>query len=365
MLYMNLSSIALKRLREKASKEQPYSYIPCLDTKKASLPAVSKRHSTNIVSSTTANTVSVQERKVKKTEEATRPPSGTYYLDEIFKTTVNMEMHQKNKPHSSTNHEDLIGVDSIETSNDDDMITHKDHHSGVRKELSNSKAKIPLSFDSTLQKLDHKLKSKREQTRPGSPSVKKQLVSNRTVVSPLSTKSTEPLHDETSKVAKVNTKPASAQLQKLIEKGFAKVKVKSNADQSSRPTNRIPLISNKLSKSSASGSKLPNLAGQQNEQLNRSMGKSVRQISINKSSPLTSPVPQSISNTSTPTTASSTISATKFYSTKNSKSGKIKIHIKSNPSSTPIPTNTEKHSTPSVNYSILKKKEVVLTGTVI
>ena len=40
--------------------------------------------------------------KQRKTEEATKSPSGTYYLDEIFKTTVSMEIHQKHKPHSST-----------------------------------------------------------------------------------------------------------------------------------------------------------------------------------------------------------------------------------------------------------------------
>ena len=58
------------------------------------------------------------------------------------------------------------------------------------------------------------------------------------------------------------------------------------------------------------------------------------------------------------------ISAAKFYLSKTSKSQKMKINIKSNPVSAAMFSKTEKHSTPSLIYSILKKKEVVLTDSV-
>ena len=58
------------------------------------------------------------------------------------------------------------------------------------------------------------------------------------------------------------------------------------------------------------------------------------------------------------------MSASKFYLSKVSKPEKIKISIQSNPASTAMYSKTEKHSTSSPNYSILKKKEVVLTGSV-
>ena len=362
MLYMNLSSIALKRLRERASKEQPCSPIA---SKKTS-PPVSKRHSSNAVSPTTSNRVLVQEKKVKKTEAAD-PPPGTYYLDEIFKTNVNMEMHQKDKPHSSTNH-DSTRVGSSETSNDS-TVSEKDHHGNTGGERSTSKAKRPLSFDSALQKIDRKLMSKRERPRANSPSMKKQLGSSKIASSSQqSARGSEPLHEGMQSVAssptKVITKPTSAQVQKLIDKGFAKVKTKSNVEQLSHPTNRISLTSNRLAKSSANVSKGPNLAGHHTDKLK---GKSVRQIVVNKSSPLTSPTSELVSNTAatTATAAGPTIATAKFYPSRVSKQEKIEINIKSNPGSTPIPTSkTEKHSTSSPNYSILKKKEVVLTGTV-
>ena len=343
MLYMNLSSIALKRLRERASKEHPRSN---LSTKKTS-PPVSKRQNAT-TTATTSNRASAQERKAKKTEEATRPPSGTYYLDEIFKTTVSMEMHQKNKPHSSTNHEGLTKVGNL----DDITPPNEDHHDNTGGERHTSKARRPLSFDSALQKMDRKLVNKKERPRVGSPSAKKQLASGRT------TPTTQSNNEETSSnPSRVITRPTSSQVQKLIDKGYAKVKTKSNTELSSHPTNRIPVKHNKLT---TSGVKLPNLAGRQSEQ---SKGKSVRQISVSKSSPLTSPVSSSVSNTTTPTTISPMISAGKFYSSKVSKSEKIKINIKSNPASTAMSSKTEKHFTSSPNYSILKKKEVVLTGS--
>ena len=349
MLYMNLSSIALKRLRERASKERPCSPITLSsDTKKIS-PPVSKRHSTNALSSATSNRAPVQEKKVKKTGVA-EPPPGTYYLDEIFKTTVSMEMHQKDKPHSGTNH-DSAGVGNSETCSDS-IVSNKDHHDNAGEEKSTSKVKRLLSFDSALQKMDRKLMSKRERPRASSPSVKKQLGSSK--IAPSSQQSESLANSPT------NTKPTSVQVQKLIDKGFAKVKMKSNVEQS-QPTNRISLTSNRLVKSSTNVSRVPGLAGQHNKQTDKLKGKSVRQIFVNKSSPLTSPTSESVSSTSAAT--GPTISAAKFYSPKVSKQGKIKINIKSNPTSTPIPTGkTEKHSTSSPNYSILKKKEVLLTG---
>ena len=358
MLYMNLSSIALKRLREKISKERPCSPITSSsDTKKTS-PPVSKRHSTNTVSSTTSNRAPVQEKKAKKAEVA-EPPPGTYYLDEIFKTTVNMEMHQKDKPHSGTNH-DSAGIGNLETSSDS-IVSNKDHHDNRGKEKSTSKAKRPLSFDSALQKIDRKLMSKRERPRAGSPSVKKQIGSSKIFPSSQqSTKGTE--HEEVQSLANspTNPKPTSVQVQKLIDRGFAKVKTKSSVEQS-HSTNRISLTSNRLVKSSANVSKGPSLAGQHTEQTDKLKKKSVRQLFVNKSSPLTSPTSESVSSTSAAT--GPTISAAQFYSSKVSKQGKIKINIKSNPTSISVPASkTEKHSS-SPNYSILKKKEVLLTGT--
>ena len=58
------------------------------------------------------------------------------------------------------------------------------------------------------------------------------------------------------------------------------------------------------------------------------------------------------------------ISAAKLYSSKVSKPEKMKISIKSNHASAAMFSKTDKHSTFSPNYSILKKKEVVLTGSV-
>ena len=364
MLYMNLSSIALKRLRERASKERPCSPITSSDTKKTS-PPVNKRHSTTTVSSATSNRALVQEKKVKKAEAA-EPPPGTYYLDEIFKTTVNVEVHQKDKPHSSTNH-DSGRVGHSETSSDN-TVSNNDHHDNTGEERSTSKAKRPLSFDSALQKMDRKLVSKREQPRAGSPSVKKQLESSKIAPSSQRSARGEPLHEEIQSHASsptgVHTKPTSVKVQKLIDKGFAKVKTKSNVEQLSHPTNRISLTSYRLAKSSANVSKSPNLAGHHTEQTDKLKGKSVRQIVVNKSSPLTSPTAESVSSTASAATGPA-ISAAKFYSSKVFKQGKIKINIKSNPTSTPIPASkTEKHSTSSPNYSILKKKEVILTGTV-
>ena len=349
MLYMNLSSIALKRLRERVSKEQPCSNL----TMKKTSPPVSKRQ--NTTSAATSNRVSAQERKAKKVEDVTKPPSGTYYLDEIFKTTVSMEMHQKNKAHSSTNLEGLTRVGNL----DDNTLPNEDHHGNTGEVRHTSKARRPLSFDSALQKMDRKLVNKKERPKVGSPSAKKQLASGRTIPTTQSTN-----NETSSSPSRVITRPTSAQVQKLIDKGYAKVKIKSNAELSSHPTNRIPV---KHNKSTASGVKLPNLAGHQSEQ---SKGKSVRQISVrqisvSKSSPLTSPVGSSVSDTTTPTTVTSpVISAVKFYSSKVSKSEKIKVNIKSNPASTATSSKAEKHSTSSPNYSILKKKEVVLTGSV-
>ena len=349
MLYMNLSSIALKRLRERASKEQPCS------TKRKTSPSVTKRQ--NATSPAANNRASIQERKAKKTEEVTKPSSGTYYLDEIFKTTVSMEMHQKNKPHSSTNHEDLNRVGK----SDDNTPPNNDHLSNTGEERHTSKARRPLSFDSALQKMDHKLVNKREQPRVGSPGIKKQLSSGRTTPSSQSTKNTD--EEISSRSSRVSTKPTSAQVQKLIDKGFAKVKTKSNIEQSPHPTNRIRI---KHNKSTASGAKLPNLAGHQSEQSDKLKGRSVRQISVTKSSPLTSPVGSSVSNITTPTTTSGpVISAAKFYPSKVSKPEKIKVSIKSNATSMAIPSKAEAHSTTTQNYSILKKKEVILTGTYI
>ena len=58
------------------------------------------------------------------------------------------------------------------------------------------------------------------------------------------------------------------------------------------------------------------------------------------------------------------ISAAKLYSSKVSKPEKMKINTKGNPASADMSSKAEKHSTSSPNYSILKKKEVVLTGSV-
>ena len=233
---------------------------------------------------------------------------------------------------------------------DDNTPPNEDHHDNTGGERHTRR---PLSFDSALQKMDRKLVNKKERPRVGSPSAKKQLASGRT------TPTTQSNNEETSSnPSRVITRPTSSQVQKLIDKGYAKVKTKSNTELSSHPTNRIPVKHNKLT---TSGVKLPNLAGRQSEQ---SKGKSVRQISVSKSSPLTSPVGSLVSNTTTTTTISPMISAGKFYSSKVSKSEKIKISIKSNPASTAMSSKTEKHSTSSPNYSILKKKEVVLTGSV-
>ena len=351
MLYMNLSSIALKRLRERASREQPSCNATRPDTKKASLP-VGKKHSINPSSLTTSNRAPVQEKKVKKVERST----GTYYLDEIFKTTVNMEMHQKTKPHSHTN-DDTIRV-SISENTDNSTMPSKDHEVEPPAHKTTSKAKRPLSFDSALQKMDRKLK-KKQRSRAGSPIIKKQFGIN----SPSPARGTEALLEEplsvTSSPAKVNAKPASAHVQKLIDKGFAKVKTKSTVEQLSHPTNRISLTSSKLPKSTANVSKV---AGHHDELSNKSKGKSVRQIVVSKSPSLSSPVSESVYTAATAT--SPVISAAKFYSSKVSNTDKIKLNMKANPTSTPIPASkAEKHPTSSPNYSILKKKEVVLTGT--
>ena len=100
----------------------------------------------------------------------------------------------------------------------------------------------------------------------------------------------------------------------------------------------------------------------QNEHADKLKGKSLRQISVvaNKTPSLTSSIPEAVSTNTT--TTSPAISAANFYSPKVSKQEKIKINIKSNPKSTSLPSTTKKHSTSSPNYSILKKKEVVLTG---
>ena len=120
------------------------------------------------------------------------------------------------------------------------------------EERHTGKARRPLPSDSALQKMDCKLVNEKEQTRVGSPSIRKQLASDRTIPSSQST-------DEEA------------------------------------------------------------------------------------SSPM--------------------MSAAKFYLSKVSKPEKIKISIQSNPASTAMYSKTEKHSTSSPNYSILKKKEL-LTGSV-
>lgn len=357
MLYMNLSSIALKRLRERASKEQPSPSSSRISSNaKKTSPVVNKSHSVSPTTTSSSNRMLVNEKKIKKSE-ASKPSAGTYYLDEIFKTTVNMEMHQKNmnmemhqktKPHSSTNHVDLNMVDDLESSND--SVT------SIKEERRTSKARRPLSFSSTLQKVDQKLIGKKERPRVGSPNVKKQF--GRSKSDPSMSGTTKNSEEESS--SSVNTKPASLHVQKLVDKGFAKVKAKSSVEQVSHPTNRISLASNKLNRPVTSSSKLPS-SGRHNELPDKLKGKSIRQISVNKS-PLTSPVFESVSDTTT-TTGSPAITASKFYSSKVSNPGKIKVNIKSNPKSVPVPSKTEKHSTSSPNYSILKKKEVVLTGT--
>jgi len=162
--------------------------------------------------------------------------------------------------------------------------------------------------------------------------------------------------DLTSGPTKFITEPSSQLVQKLVDKGFAKVKTKSNVDQVPHPTNRIL---NRFAKSTTSGSQAPDLAVHQNEHADKLKGKSIRQISV-KTPSLTSSIPEAVSTNTT--TTSPTISAANFYSSKVSRQAKIKINIKSNPKSTSIPSKTEKHSTSLPNYSILKKKEVVLTG---
>lgn len=353
MLYMNLSSIALKRLREKTSKEQSSFNIPCSGTKKTS-PSGNKGHSTKTMSPIASSKAIVHEKKAKKTESA-KPLSGTYYLDEIFKTSVNMEMHQKTKLHSSTNHDGSTTAD-----NSVEPVSTKDCHSGTEAERSTSKAKRPLSFDSALQKMDRKLISKRDRLRSGSPSLKKQLESSKAVLSSQSAKGSGSLCEEMpSSSTEVTTKPSSQLIQKLVDKGFAKVKAKSNVSQVSHPTNRI---SNKFVKSIASGSRTP---VDQNEQADKLKAKPIRQISVvaNRSSPVASPISELVSTNTT--TTSPTIATATFYSSKVSKPAKIKINIKSNPKSTPVLGKTEKQSTSSPNYSILKKKEVILTGIVL
>ena len=186
-----------------------------------------------------------------------------------------------------------------------------------------------------------------------SPSVKNQVKRlGSSIISPSSRQSTKGTeHEEVQSLANspTNAKPTSVHVQKLIDKGFAK--------EQSHPTNRIFLTSNRLVKSSANVSKGPSLAGQRNEQTDKLKGKSVRQTFVNRSSLLTSPTSESVSSTSAAT--GPTISAAKFYLSKVSKQGKIKV----NPTSTFVPASKiEKHLS-SPNYSILKKKEVSLTGT--
>ena len=352
MLYMNLSSIALKRLRERASREQPSFTVARPETKKTSAP-VGKKHSTNPSTSSASNRAPEQEKKRKKIEG----PTGTYYLDAIFKTTVNMEMHQKNKLHSHTN-DGTVRV-GISEPTDDSSMPNKDHEVETPAHKTTRKAKRPLSFDSALQKMDHKLR-KKEQSRAGSPIVKKQFGNN----TPSPARGSEALLEEAQSLTsptRVNTKPASAHVQKLIDKGFAKVKVKSTVEQSSHPTNRISLTSNKLAQSSANVSKVSKAVGHHEKLSNESTGKSMRQIFVSKSS--SSSITESVSNTATIAT-SPTISAAKFYSSKVSNKDKMKLNMKTTPTSVPIPASkAEKHSTSSPNYSILKKKEVILTGT--
>ena len=234
---MNLSSIALKRLREQASKEPPFSRPPpsTVVTKKTSTTH-SVRKSNHIISPTAANKVMIHATKerTKVSTPETKASAGTYYLDEIFKTSVNMEMHQKSNPQTSDNPKNLSSDAIPPPSNDD-----------APKKSSSSRK----SFDSALQKVDRKMIAKRNKLKE-SPALRKQMGTNITASHSSSTVSysnhlpqREALDTAGTSGSSVKTKPTSLHVQKLLDKGYAKVKSKSDNHvlPTTHQTNRISI----------------------------------------------------------------------------------------------------------------------------
>ena len=340
MLYMNLSSIALKRLREQASKEQVISRPPHV-TKKSSTTHSMKR-SSETTSPTAASNVMVhaaKERTKVKTYE-TKPPVGTYYLDEIFKTSVNMETHQKSNPHSSDDHKNL-SLDTISPSGDD---------------IPNKSTASKTSFDSALQKIDRKMMAKKSKLKQSSTLRKQQGIrltvghSSNTVSHSDDLPHEKAIDTTGTSDNTVKTKPTSLHVQKLIDKGYAKVKSKGdNHVSTTHPTNRISLASKHLFKSvtpSGTAVKQKSISDK---------AKIVRQISV---SPKLSSAPSTTESPSSKVASGPMMTSSQFYGSQSQVSTKNKTGVKQ----APAPSLSKPRTITLPNYSILKKKEVVLTG---
>jgi len=343
MLYMNLSSIALMRLREHASKEQVISKPPPSATvTKNSSTIHTVRKSSDITSPTMHSSAMVHATKEKtkvKTSSEPKPPDGTYYLDEIFKTSVSMEMHQKSNPHDHKN----LSSDSISPSAN-----------------PNKRSVSARSFGSVLQKVDRKMLAKKNKLKQSS-TLRKQQVSNTTASQSSNTVShgsNLPREEATNTTgtpnSSVKTKPNSLHVQKLIDKGYAKVKSKNDNHVSvTHPTNRISLASKDLSRSAYSPSSTGSLVKQRTSS---DKTKTARQISV---SPKVSSTPSTTETSSSKVAGSPMMTSSQFYGSHSQVATKNKTSVK--PASAPAPA-PSKPRTITPNFSILKKKEVVLTG---
>jgi len=342
MLYMNLSSIALKKLREHASKEKVICKPPPSVVTKNSPTIRSVRKSSDTTTSPSTYSSAVVHEKTKAKTSETKPPGGTYYLDEIFKTSVSMEMHQKSNPQDYKK----FSSDSISPSANDSP---------------NKSSTSTRSFDSALQKVERKMMAKKNKLKQSS-TLRKQQVSKITdsqssnAISHSGNLPHKEVMDATGTPnSSVKTKPTSLHVQKLIDKGYAKVKSKNDNHVSvAHPTNRISLAVKNLSRSptcsSSTGSPVKQITTCSSDKV-----KTVRQISI---SPKVSSTLSNVESSSSKVANSPVMSSSQFYGSQSQVATKNKTSIK--PAPAPAPTKPRTVTLP--NFSILKKKEVVLTG---
>ena len=338
---MNLSSIALKRLREQASKEKVICKPPPSVVTKNSPTIQSVRKSSDTTTSPSTYSSAVMHEKTKaKTSSETKPPGGTYYLDEIFKTSVSMEMHQKSNPQDHKK----LSSDSI---------------SPPANDSPNKSSASTRSFDSALQKVDRKMMAKKNKLKQSS-TLRKQQVSKIAESQSSSTVShsgnlphKEAMDTTGTPNSSVKTKPTSLHLQKLIDKGYAKVKSKNDNHMSvTHPTNRISSASKNLIRSATCSSSTGSPVKQRTSS---DKVKTVRQISI---SPKVSSTPSTTESSSSKLASSPVISSSQFYGSQSQMATKNKTTVK--PAPAPAPSKPRTMTLP--NFSILKKKEVTLTG---